>query len=56
LAEVWAGVLRRMKAGPREKAATLLAENAGNLEDATAWVVVFACKVIFIYSSSFFKQ
>jgi len=47
LAEVWGGVLRRMKAGPREKAAILLAENAGILEDATAWVVVFACKVKF---------
>ena len=50
LAEVWGGVLRRMKAGPREKAANLLAENAGNIEDATAWVIVFACKVIFFLS------
>jgi hypothetical protein len=48
VAEVWAGVLRRMKAGPREKAARLLAENAGILEDASAWVVVFACKVYFL--------
>lgn len=56
LAELWAGVLRRMKAGPREKAATLLGENAETLEDATAWVVVFACKVIFIYSSFFLNK
>jgi len=47
LAEVWGGVLRRMKVGPREKAASLLVENAGILEDASAWVVVFACKVHF---------
>jgi hypothetical protein len=55
LAEVWAGVLRRMKAGPREKAASLLAENAGMLEDATAWIVVFTCKVNFWSIHTFFS-
>lgn len=45
VAEVWAGVLRRLKAGPRERAVLLLAESIGDLPDASAWVVVFACKV-----------
>ena len=45
LAEVWAGVLRRLKAGSREKAVLLLAESAGDLADASAWVVIFVCKV-----------
>jgi len=46
-AEVWAGVLRRLKAGSREKAVLLLAESAasGDLADASARVVIFACKV-----------
>ena len=45
LAEVWAGVLRRLKAGPREKAVLLVAESVGDLADASAWVVIFVCKV-----------
>ncbi|PPQ84329.1 hypothetical protein CVT26_011486, partial [Gymnopilus dilepis] len=48
VAEVWAGVLRRMKAASRERAVRLLVENA-NLEvigDASAWVVVYACKSV----------
>lgn len=44
-AEVWGNTLRRLKAGPRERAMTLLAERVEGLEDASAWVVVFACKV-----------
>jgi U3 small nucleolar RNA-associated protein 20 len=44
VAEVWAGVLRRLKAGPREKAVLLLATSV-DLEDATAWIIVFSCKV-----------
>lgn len=44
VAEVWAGVLRRLKAGPREDAVLLLATSVG-LEDATAWAIVFSCKV-----------
>ncbi|PPR05452.1 hypothetical protein CVT24_008221 [Panaeolus cyanescens] len=45
-AEVWGGTLRRLKAGPRERAMTLLAERVEGLEDASAWVVVFACKSV----------
>jgi len=45
MAEVWGGVLRKLKAGPREDAIRLLANNAENAEDASAWVVVFACQV-----------
>ncbi|KAF8901183.1 armadillo-type protein, partial [Gymnopilus junonius] len=46
VAEVWAGVLRRMKSGSREKAVRLLAENTSTIGDATAWVVVYACKSV----------
>ncbi|KDR69878.1 hypothetical protein GALMADRAFT_255731 [Galerina marginata CBS 339.88] len=46
VAEVWGGVLRRMKSGSREKAVRLLAENAAVIEDASAWVVVYACKSV----------
>lgn len=45
VAEVWGGVLRRMKSGAREKAVELLAENTAAIEDASAWAVVYACKV-----------
>lgn len=45
VAEVWGGVMRRMKTGTREKAVRLLAKNAALMEDASAWVVVYACKV-----------
>ncbi|KAH9485782.1 U3 small nucleolar RNA-associated protein 20 [Psilocybe cubensis] len=44
VAEVWGGVLRRMKSGARERAVELLAEKSAYLEDASAWVIVFACK------------
>ena len=44
VAEVWAGVLRRLKAGPRDNAVLSLATSVG-LEDPTAWIVVFSCKV-----------
>lgn len=45
VAEVWGGVLRRMKTGPREKAVRLIAQSAVGVEDANAWVLVYACKV-----------
>lgn len=45
MAEVWGSVLRRLKTNVREKAVTLLAENAEGVEDTSAWVIVFACKV-----------
>lgn len=44
VAEVWGGVLRRLKSGPRDDAILLLATNV-DLEDATAWAVIFSCKV-----------
>ncbi|KAF9479084.1 hypothetical protein BDN70DRAFT_879151 [Pholiota conissans] len=46
VAEVWGGVLRRMKTGTREKAIRLLAENAASIEDASAWVLVYASKSV----------
>ncbi|PPQ91255.1 hypothetical protein CVT25_006372 [Psilocybe cyanescens] len=46
VAEVWGGVLRRMKSGAREKAVELLAENTAAIEDASAWAVVYACKSV----------
>ncbi|KAF9524996.1 armadillo-type protein [Crepidotus variabilis] len=46
VAEVWGAVLRRFKNGHREKAVLLLAKSVGEAEDATAWVVVFACKSV----------
>jgi hypothetical protein len=49
VAEVWGGVLRRMKTGPREKAVQLIAQNAASIEDASAWVIVYASKVCRIY-------
>jgi len=45
MAEVWASLLRRLKTTSREKAVTLLAESIIDVEDATAWVFVYACKV-----------
>lgn len=45
MAEVWGSVLRRLKTAARDKAVTLLAEKAEGVEDASAWVIVFACKV-----------
>jgi U3 small nucleolar RNA-associated protein 20 len=49
VAEVWAGVLRRLKTTPRDNAVLLLATTTG-LEDATAWTIVFSCKVSLTFS------
>lgn len=53
-AEVWGSVLRRLKSASRDRAVNLLAENAEGLEDASAWAVVFACKVRPVLFSGFF--
>ena len=45
MAEVWASVLRRLKVASREKAIALLTADVNGIEDAIAWVFVFACKV-----------
>lgn len=45
VAEVWGSCLRRMKKEAREKAVTLLADRTGDIENASAWALVFACKV-----------
>ena len=45
VAEVWGSALRRMKGGARAEAVKLLAQNVRGVEDASAWVVVYACKV-----------
>ena len=45
MAEVWGSVLRRLKTVPRTRAVTLLAKNVDGVEDASAWVFVYACKV-----------
>ncbi|KAH7929562.1 hypothetical protein BV22DRAFT_1191955 [Leucogyrophana mollusca] len=45
-AEVWGSVLRRLKSTAREKALNLMAESIDEVEDATAWMVVFACKSV----------
>ncbi|KAF8161519.1 hypothetical protein B0H34DRAFT_383134 [Crassisporium funariophilum] len=47
VAEVWASVLRRMKQAARERAVVLVAQNVAGLEDASAWVLVFSCKVCY---------
>lgn len=44
-AEVWASVLRRLKTSAREKAVLLMANNLDDVETASAWMLVFACKV-----------
>ena len=44
-AEVWASVLRRLKSSAREKAVVLMANNLDGVENASAWMLVFACKV-----------
>ena len=49
-AEVWASVLRRLKTSAREKAVLLMANDLDGVETASAWMLVFACKV----STSFF--
>ena len=45
VAEVWGSCLRRMKKEARERAVTLLADRTGDIENASAWALVFACKV-----------
>lgn len=51
VAEVWASSLRRMKKEAREKAVVLLADRTGDIENASAWVLVFACKVCILIIS-----
>ncbi|KAF8805205.1 hypothetical protein BYT27DRAFT_7105392 [Phlegmacium glaucopus] len=46
IAEVWGSCLRRMKKEAREKAVALLADRTGDIEDASAWALVFACKSV----------
>ncbi|KAF7327783.1 DRIM domain-containing protein [Mycena kentingensis (nom. inval.)] len=51
LAEVWGGVLRRLKSAAKEHALVLLCESAAdedgkNVEDAVAWCLVYACKSV----------
>ncbi|KAG1731833.1 armadillo-type protein [Suillus paluster] len=45
-AEVWGSVLRRLKSVARERAVILMAKNPEGVEDASAWMIVFACKSI----------
>jgi U3 small nucleolar RNA-associated protein 20 len=50
MSEAWGGVLRRLKPEAKERAVVMLAqsvidENAGEVQDAVAWCVVYACKV-----------
>jgi len=45
VAEVWGSCLRRMKKEAKERAVTLLADRTGDIENASAWALVFACKV-----------
>ncbi|KAF7316852.1 DRIM domain-containing protein [Mycena chlorophos] len=50
LAEVWGGVLRRLKSAARERALTLVSESVADesvdIQDAAAWSVVYACKSV----------
>lgn len=50
-AEVWASVLRRLKTSAREKAVLLMSTNLTGVEDASAWMLIFACKVRFSFAS-----
>ncbi|KAJ7816770.1 hypothetical protein B0H14DRAFT_2260257, partial [Mycena olivaceomarginata] len=50
MSEAWGGVLWRLKPEAKERAVVMLAqsvvdENAGEVQDAVAWCVVYACKV-----------
>ena len=45
MAEVWGAVLRRLKGSMRTDAVNLIGGSVGSIADATAWVVVSACKV-----------
>lgn len=53
VAEVWAAVIRRLKVVVRDRVVHFLAETIEGAEDATAWVVVYACKVSFSLSECF---
>ncbi|CAA7260357.1 unnamed protein product [Cyclocybe aegerita] len=46
VAEVWGAVLRRMKTNTRERAVLLLAEHTREVPNASAWVVVYACRSV----------
>ncbi|KAJ7127008.1 hypothetical protein C8R44DRAFT_111309 [Mycena epipterygia] len=51
MAEVWGGVLRRLKPEAKEKAVSLLAasvveQSESETQDAAAWCVVYACKSV----------
>jgi len=46
IAEVWGSYLRRRKKEAREKAVALLVDRTGDIEDASAWALVFACKSV----------
>jgi hypothetical protein len=45
VAEVWGSCIRRMKKEVREKSVVLLVDRTGDIENTSAWVLVFACKV-----------
>lgn len=45
-AEVWASVLRRLKMKARGSALALMATELKGVEDASAWMLVFACKSV----------
>lgn len=45
-AEVWGSVLRRLKSVARERAVVLMAQNLEGVEDASAWMMIFACKSV----------
>ena len=45
VAEVWGAVLRRLKGDQRSEAAKLVVTDAEGVEDASAWIFVYACKV-----------
>ncbi|OAX32581.1 hypothetical protein K503DRAFT_870071, partial [Rhizopogon vinicolor AM-OR11-026] len=45
-AEVWGSVLRRLKTVARQRAVVLMVQNLEGVEDASAWMVVFACKSV----------
>ena len=48
VAEVWGSCLRRMKKEAREKSVVLLADRPGDIENTSAWALVFACKVCIV--------
>ncbi|KAJ3508085.1 hypothetical protein NLJ89_g5945 [Agrocybe chaxingu] len=55
VAEVWGAVLRRMKTNTRERAVLLLAEHTGEVPNASAWAVVYACKTLHTCAPSVFS-